>query len=74
MLNRLMPPRKRTAISTADHAETAVPLSHVPRIHAMYTNAEAVIQAGDMLIAIGSAESLAKLTALARGQAAAVPV
>ncbi|HEV8135882.1 MAG TPA: potassium channel protein [Pyrinomonadaceae bacterium] len=36
-------------------------------------NAEAVIQAGDMLIAIGSAESLAKLTALARGQAAAVP-
>jgi len=37
-------------------------------------NAEAVIQAGDMLIAIGSAESLAKLTALARGQAAAVPV
>jgi voltage-gated potassium channel len=37
-------------------------------------NAEAVIQAGDMLIAIGSAESLAHLTALARGQAAAVPV
>ena len=37
-------------------------------------NAEAVIQAGDMLIAIGSAESLAQLTALARGQAAAVPV
>jgi voltage-gated potassium channel len=37
-------------------------------------NAEAIIQAGDMLIAIGSAESLAKLTALARGQAAAVPV
>jgi voltage-gated potassium channel len=37
-------------------------------------NAEAVIQAGDMLIAIGSAESLARLTALARGQAAAVPV
>ena len=37
-------------------------------------NAEAVIQAGDMLIAIGSAESLAKLTALARGQAAAIPV
>jgi voltage-gated potassium channel len=36
-------------------------------------NAEAVIQAGDMLIAIGSAEALAKLTALARGQAAAVP-
>src|SRR6185369_15069222 len=29
-------------------------------------NAEAVIQAGDMLIAIGSAESLAQLTALAR--------
>ena len=37
-------------------------------------NAEAVIQAGDMLIAIGSAESLAQLTALARGQAAVVPV
>jgi len=37
-------------------------------------NAEAVIQAGDMLIAIGSAESLAQLTALARGQAAAVPI
>jgi voltage-gated potassium channel len=37
-------------------------------------NAEALIQAGDMLIAIGSAESLAQLTALARGQAAAVPV
>jgi voltage-gated potassium channel len=37
-------------------------------------NAEAVIQAGDMLIAIGSAESLAQLTALARGQAAAVSV
>ena len=37
-------------------------------------NAEAVIQAGDMLIAIGSAESLAQLTALARGQAVAVPV
>jgi len=37
-------------------------------------NAETVIQAGDMLIAIGSAESLAQLTALARGQAAAVPV
>lgn len=37
-------------------------------------NAEAVIQAGDMLIAIGRAESLAQLTALARGQAAAVPV
>ena len=37
-------------------------------------NAEAVIQSGDMLIAIGSAESLAQLTALARGQAAAVPV
>jgi len=37
-------------------------------------NAEAVIQAGDMLIAIGSAESLAQLTALARGQAAAVQV
>ena len=37
-------------------------------------NAEAVIQAGDMLIAIGNAESLAQLTALARGQAAAVPV
>jgi len=37
-------------------------------------NAEAVIQAGDMLIAIGSAESLAQLTALARGQVAAVPV
>jgi voltage-gated potassium channel len=36
-------------------------------------NAEAVIQAGDMLIAIGSAESLAQLTALARGQVAAVP-
>src|SRR5690349_7480302 len=34
-------------------------------------NAEAVIQAGDMLIAIGSAESLAQLTALARGQARA---
>ena len=37
-------------------------------------NAEAVIQAGDMLIAIGSAESLARLTALARGQAATVSV
>src|SRR6476646_5433500 len=37
-------------------------------------NAEAVIQAGDMLIAIGSAESLAQLTALARGQAVVVPV
>jgi len=37
-------------------------------------NAEAIIQAGDMLIAIGSAESLAQLTALARGQAAAVPI
>jgi voltage-gated potassium channel len=37
-------------------------------------NADAVIQAGDMLIAIGSAESLARLTALARGQVAAVPV
>src|SRR6476661_5327061 len=36
-------------------------------------NAEAVIQAGDMLIAIGSAESLAQLTALAHGQAATVP-
>jgi len=37
-------------------------------------NAEAVIQAGDMLIAIGSAESLAQLTALAHGQATAVSV
>jgi len=37
-------------------------------------NADALIQAGDMLIAIGSAESLAQLTALARGQGAAVPV
>jgi len=37
-------------------------------------NAEALIQAGDMLIAIGSAESLAQLTALAHGQATAVPV
>jgi len=37
-------------------------------------NAEAVIQAGDMLIAIGSAESLAQLTALAHGQATTVSV
>ena len=35
-------------------------------------SADTVIQAGDMLIAIGSAESLAQLTALARGQAATV--
>jgi len=31
-------------------------------------NGDALIQAGDMLIAIGSAESLSELTALARGQ------
>jgi voltage-gated potassium channel len=37
-------------------------------------SAETVIQAGDMLIAIGSAESLAQLTALARGQTATVSV
>ncbi|HEY6804666.1 MAG TPA: potassium channel protein [Pyrinomonadaceae bacterium] len=37
-------------------------------------NGDAVIQAGDMLIAIGSAESLAELTALARGQTAAAAV
>jgi voltage-gated potassium channel len=37
-------------------------------------NAEATIQAGDMLIAIGNAESLAELTALARGQVSAARV
>jgi voltage-gated potassium channel len=37
-------------------------------------NADAMIQAGDMLIAIGSAESLAELTALARGQTATATV
>jgi voltage-gated potassium channel len=31
-------------------------------------NGDAIIEAGDMLIAIGNAESLATLTALARGQ------
>ena len=35
-------------------------------------NGDAMIQAGDMLIAIGNAESLAQLTALAKGQTAAV--
>jgi voltage-gated potassium channel len=35
-------------------------------------NGDAMIQAGDMLIAIGNAESLAQLTSLARGQTAAV--
>jgi voltage-gated potassium channel len=37
-------------------------------------NGDAVIHAGDMLIAIGSAESLAVLTALARGQTVAAAV
>ena len=37
-------------------------------------SADTVIEAGDMLIAIGSAESLAQLTALARGQTATVAV
>jgi voltage-gated potassium channel len=37
-------------------------------------NADAIIQAGDMLVAIGNAESLAQLTALARGQVAAAIV
>ena len=45
-----------------------------PRDTELVQDYDAVIQAGDMLIAIGSAESLAQLTALARGQAAAVPV
>jgi voltage-gated potassium channel len=35
-------------------------------------NGDAILQAGDMLIAIGNAESLATLTALAHGQVATV--
>ena len=37
-------------------------------------NADATIQAGDMLIAIGNAESLGILTALARGQASGISI